>query len=135
MNSCKHTFIEVINLKFRQLVKCVCVCMCVFIFFQLVVSSGCTTSVTYVRGSDQRSFAVSISWVLSAKFLHLNFRIYHISPPKTKTSAHNLLERKENDIMCLAFRKDDIFDIGYKTAIRNTVELRKDTKDKEATLI
>ena len=110
-------------------------CVCVFILFHLLVSSGCTTSLTYVRGLDQRSFAVSISWVLSAKFLHLNFRIYHISPPKTKTPARNLLERKKNDIMCVAFRKDDIFDIGYKTAIRKTVELRKDTKDKEATLI
>ena len=27
------------------------------------------------------------------------------------------------------------FDIGYKTAIREIVKLRKDTKDKEATLI
>ena len=40
---------------------CVCVCKCVFILFYLLVSSCCTTSVTYVRGSDQRSFTVSIT--------------------------------------------------------------------------
>ena len=67
--------------------------------------------------------------VPSSQFPNLSY-----SPPKTKTAARNLLERKEND-MCLAFQKDDIFDIGYKTAIRKTVELQKDTKDKEATLI
>ena len=36
--------------------------VCVFILFHLLVSSGCTTSETYVRRSDQRSFVVSISW-------------------------------------------------------------------------
>ena len=41
----------------------VCVCMCVFVFilFHLLVSSGCTTSMTYLRCSDQRSFVVSIT--------------------------------------------------------------------------
>ena len=36
-------------------------CVCVFILFHLLVSSDCTTSETYVRSSDQRSFVVSIS--------------------------------------------------------------------------
>ena len=85
---------------------CVCVCVCVYTlppggFFRL--HDVCV----YVRGSDQRSFPVSITWVLSAKFLHLNFRFYHISPPKTKTPARNLLEGK-NDVI-LTFRKDDIY--------------------------
>ena len=57
-------------------------CVCMFILFHLLVSSGCTTSVSYVRSSDQRSFVVSISWVLSAKSVHLCFLIYHIPPPK-----------------------------------------------------
>ena len=48
-------------------------CVCVFILFHLLVSPGCTTSVTYVRSSDQLSFVVSISWVLSARSLHLYF--------------------------------------------------------------
>ena len=38
--------------------------VCVFILFHLLVSSGCTTSVIYVRSSDQRSFVASIFWVL-----------------------------------------------------------------------
>ena len=39
-------------------------CVCVFMLFHLLVSSGCTTSVIYVRSSDQRSFVLSIFWVL-----------------------------------------------------------------------
>ena len=31
-------------------VVCVCVCVCVFMLFHLMASSGCTTSVIYVRG-------------------------------------------------------------------------------------
>ena len=81
------------------------VTVCVFILFHLLVSSGCTTSLTYVRSSDQRSFVVSIL-LASAKFLHLYFWIYLISPPKTKTPAIRLLERKRYDIVCAD--KDDI---------------------------
>ena len=56
---------------------CVCVCVCVFIPFHLLVSSGCTTSVTCVRYSDQRSFVVSITrgfcQVPSSPFLSLSY--------------------------------------------------------------
>ena len=38
-----------------------CWCVCVFIFFHLLVSSGCMTSVIYVRCWDQWSFVVSIT--------------------------------------------------------------------------
>ena len=48
------------------------VCVCVFILFHLLVSFGCTTSLTYVRSSDQQSFVVSILGA-STKFLHLYF--------------------------------------------------------------
>ena len=75
---------------------CVCVCVCVFILLHLLVSSGCTTSLTYVRSSDQRSFVVSIL-LASAKFLHLYFWIYLISPPKTKTPATAYW--RENDMI------------------------------------
>ena len=63
----------------------VCVRMCVptrararvFILFHLLVSSGCTTSVTYVRYSDQGSFVVSITsgfcQVPSSPFLNLSY--------------------------------------------------------------
>ena len=75
------------------------VCVCVFIPFHLLVSSGCTMSLTYVRSSDQRSFVVSISWLRYAKFHHRRIWKCHISPPKTKTPAALLLERKRYDIM------------------------------------
>ena len=73
---------------------CVCVCVCVFILFYLLVSSGCTTSVTYVSSWDQRSFVESISRA-SAKFLHLFFWIYSISPPKMKTPIYNLFTMQD----------------------------------------
>ena len=51
---------------------------------------------------------------VSAKFLHLYLRIYLISPPKTKTPAALLLERKRYDIM---LREKMIYiDIGNKSA-------------------
>ena len=57
--------------------KCVCVCVCVFKLFYLLVSSGCMTSVTYVRSSDQRSFVEIISrgfcQVPSSLFLNLSY--------------------------------------------------------------
>ena len=98
----------------RLLQKALLARACVCILFHLLVSSGCTTSVTYVRSSDQRSFVVSISGA-SAKFLHLCFWIYHISPPKKKTPADHLLERKRYDIM-FALKKMIYIDIGYKSA-------------------
>ena len=36
------------------------VCVCVFMLFHLLVFYGCTTSVIYVRSSDQRSYVVNI---------------------------------------------------------------------------
>ena len=52
-------------------------------------------------------------WVFlraSAKFLHLHFWIFHISPPKTK-----IVERKQYGIM-FALGKMIYIDIGYKSA-------------------
>ena len=45
-----------------------CQYVCMFMLFHLLVSSGCTTSVIYVRSSDQRSFVVSIFWLLLPSF-------------------------------------------------------------------
>ena len=45
----------------------------------------------------------------SAKFLHLYIRIYLISPPKTKTPANRLLDRKRHDTMFGIRRKDYIY--------------------------
>ena len=52
---------QLLTLYLLKLLVLVCVCVCVFILFQLLVSSSCTTSVTYVRCSNQRSFVVSIT--------------------------------------------------------------------------
>ena len=76
---------------------CVCVCVCV-----CVCSSDCKMLKTYLRGSDQRSCVANIYLGVSAKFLHSHIRKCHISPPKTKTPARNILERKRYHIMCSA---------------------------------
>ena len=55
---------------------------CVCILFHLLVSSGCTTSVTYMRCSDQRSFIVSIIRGI-CQVPSSSFPNHHISPPKT----------------------------------------------------
>ena len=62
----------------------VCVCLFVCLYSSTVkTSSDCKMSKTYLRGTDQRSCVVNIHLGASAKFLHLYFRIYLISPPKT----------------------------------------------------
>ena len=67
---------------------CACVYVCFFILFHLLVSSGCTMSVTYMRCLDQQSFVVSIirgfCQVPSSLFLNLS---YLTSKTKTKTPA------------------------------------------------
>ena len=67
---CLLKFVIFFLLKRARACVCVCVCVCVFILFHLLVSSGCTTSLTCVRSLDQRSFFVSILGA-SAKFLQL----------------------------------------------------------------
>ena len=70
-----------------------CVCVCVFILFHLLVSSGCTTSVIYVRSSDLRPFVESIfrgfCRVPSSLFLNLSY-----FTSKDENSSWQLLERK-----------------------------------------
>ena len=69
---------------------CVCVCVCVFMLFHLLVSSGCTTSVIYVRSSDQRSFVVSIFWVLlPSSFISISESIlFHLQRRKLQPTAY-----------------------------------------------
>ena len=82
-------------------VYCVCVCMyvcvCVFILFHLLVSSGCTTSVIYVRSSDQRSFVVSIFWVLlPSSFISISESIlFHLQRRKLQPFSY----WRENDMI------------------------------------
>ena len=93
----------------------VALCMCVFIFshredfFRLKDVQG------ILEGADQRSCVVNVSWVLYAKFHHLRIWKCHILPPKTKTPAEPLLERKQYDIMCST--KMIYIDVGYKSAL------------------
>ena len=77
-------------------------CVCVFMLFHLLVSFGCTTSVIYVRSSDQRSFDVSIFWVLlPSSFISISESIlFHLQRRKLQL----LLDRKRYDIMCSAKR-------------------------------
>ena len=77
---------------------CYCaLCVCVFMLFHLLVSSGCTASVIYVRSSDQRSFVVSIFWVLlPSSFISISESIlFHLQRRKLQPSAY----WRENDMI------------------------------------
>ena len=64
--------------------------VCVFMLFHLLVSSGCTTSVIYVRSSDQRSFVVSIFWVLlPSSFISISESIlFHLQRRKLQPFSY-----------------------------------------------
>ena len=83
---------------------CVRACVCVFIFFHREGFFRLQDVQGILEGTNQRSCVVNISWVLSAKFHHLRIWKCHISPPKTKTPAALLLERKRYDIIRSAKR-------------------------------
>ena len=116
------------------IVACVCVCVCVCLY-----SFTCwfLPAARHLRHTWEVRINDLLLWVFlgaAAKFLHLYLRIYLISPPKTKTPADRLLERKRYDII-FALEKTIYIDIGYKSAHYKNRQWRKDTKDKEATLI
>ena len=73
---------------------CVCVCVCVFITFDLLDSSYCKTSVTYMRCSDQRSFVLSMTrgfcQVPSSPFPNLSYLTSKDeTPARQKTGEKN----------------------------------------------
>ena len=74
--------------------------VCVFIFFHREDFFRLQHVAGILEGTDQRSCFVNISWVLYVKFHHLRIWKCHISPPKTKTPAEPVMERKRCDIMC-----------------------------------
>ena len=82
----------------------VCVCVCVFIFFHREGFFRLQDVRDIPEGMDQRSCVVNISWQRYAKFHHRHIWKCHISPPKTKTPAALLLERKRYDIIRSAKR-------------------------------
>ena len=110
-----------------------CVCVCVYTlspagFFRL--QDAC--DILEMFGS--MIFCWGWDLGVSAMFLRLCFRIYHISPPKMSLQPAEKLERKRYDIL-ESCEKIIYIDIVYKTTTRQAVKLRNDTKDKEATLI
>ena len=74
-----------------------CSAVCVFMLFHLLVSFGCTTSVIYVRSSDQRSFVVSIFWVLlPSSFISISESIlFHLQRRKLQPFSY----WRENDMI------------------------------------
>ena len=74
----KYLFFILIHL--REVNVCVMVCL---YSSTMKASSDCQMSKTCLRGMDQQSCVVNIHLGASVKFLHLYFRIYHISPSKT----------------------------------------------------
>ena len=84
-------------------VTCVCVCVCVYALPPVGFSR--LHDICDIRERfGSTIFCCEHFLGASAKFLHLYLRIYLISPPKTKTPAVLLLERKRYDIMCSAKR-------------------------------
>ena len=65
-----------------------------FIFFHRDGLSRLQEVQDILKGRDQRSCVVNISWVLSAKFYHLRIWKCHVSPPKTKNSSRQLTKEK-----------------------------------------
>ena len=121
-----------VKLHFMGCLVCVCVCVCLYSSTcWFLPAARCLWHTWEVRINNL------LLWVFlgaSAKFVHLYFWIYHISSPKTKTPADRLLERKRYDII-FALEKTIYIDIGYKSAHYKNRQWRKDTKDKEVTLI
>ena len=95
------------NLKFSQdhhlIHWCVCVCVYVFMFFHRKGFFRLQDVQGILKGTDQRYCVVNISWVLSVKFHHLRIWKCHISPPKTKTPADSLLERKRSCVVNISW--------------------------------
>ena len=66
-------FLQVDNLQ-KLLISCACVYVSVCLYSSTEeVSSNCKTSETYLRGTDQRCYVVSIIPGASTYFLHLHF--------------------------------------------------------------
>ena len=111
---------------------CVCVCVCLYCFtYWLLPTARCLWHTWEVRIKD---LLLPVLLRASSKFLHLHFRICHTSPPKAWLQPAEKLERKRYYILESCEKMINI-DIGDKTPTCQTDKLRKDKKDKEATLI
>ena len=119
---------------FINVYMCVCVCVCVCLYSSTFWFLLAAWRLWHTWEDQINDLLLWVFLEASAKILHLHFWIYHISPPKTKTPADRLLERKRYDIM-FALEKMIYIDMGYKLVHYKNRQWQKDTKDKEATLI
>ena len=86
---------------------CVCVCVCVYVYSFIVKSSSvCKMFETYLKGTDQRCYVVSIIPDASTKFLDLHFWKCQYFTSKGKTLPRGQTGEKWDDIF--SSRKDDI---------------------------
>ena len=91
---------------------CMCVCVCVCVCVSVWVC-GCVytlPSAGFFRLQDvfeSWEYLLRVFLGTSAKFLHLYFWIYHISPPKTKPPADSYC--RESEWYNAGIRKDDIY--------------------------
>ena len=116
----------------------VCVCVCVSVClsvclslnsFTVKASSVYKVSKTYLSGIDQQSCVVSIIPGASAKFPRLHF-IFHFQRWNSSTQTTG-----DKTIWYMVPQKLDLYWYRYMWATQQTDKWRKDTKDKEATLI
>ena len=113
---------------------CVCVCgslsVCLFLYsFTVKTSSVCKVPETCLRGMDQQFCVVSIIPGASAKFPRLHF-IFHFQRWNSSTQTTG-----DKTIWYMVPQKIDLYWYRYMWATQQTDKWRKDTKDKEATLI
>ena len=84
----------------------VCVCVCVFMLFHLLASSGCTTSVIYVRGRINDLLLWALRWVLlPSPIISVSEPIlFHLQRRKLQPAP----DWRKNEWYNAAFRKEDI---------------------------
>ena len=108
--------------------SCVCACVCVCVFACVCLysstvkaSSNCKTSVTYLRGTNQRCYIDYHSRCFCQVLLSLFLKMSYISPSKTtkdENPSEGKLERKRYDTW---FHEKMIYiDVGYKSAAQQT---------------
>ena len=91
--------------------KCVCVCVCVCLNLSTCWFLPAVWRLWHTWEVRINDLLLRLFLGAFAKFHHLYFWIYHISPPKTKTPTGE----KTDDII-LALEKMIYVDIGYKSA-------------------
>ena len=110
---------------------CVCLCVCVCVFYSSTgkASSVCKISETFLKGTDQQCYVVSIIPGASAKLLHLHFWKCQYYTSGMPTNCRETIW----DIWLA--KRLYIFMQDTSRPQTKTDEWQRNTKDKEATLI